>query len=281
MLADAGHSLTVDVPPGDVELEGDALRLSQVLSNLLVNAIRYTPRGGKLTVRARLLDGRLELAVHDTGMGMDPSRIESMFEMFTQGEAGADSTQGLGIGLALVKSLVDLHGGQVSAHSDGPGKGSEFHVVLPGAVAVAALPAAMPARAPIRTLDAKKRRGFVLVADDNGDAGWGMAKLLEIAGFETTRVTNGENALQAMGQHRFDAAVIDIGMPDISGHEVARRARATDWGKKMVLIAATGWGQASDEREATQAGFDAHLTKPVDARKLGVLLDELLASRRG
>jgi two-component system CheB/CheR fusion protein len=279
MLADAGHSLTVDVPPTDVELDGDALRLGQVLSNLLVNAIRYTPRGGKLTVRGRLVDAKLELVVRDTGVGMDPERIEAMFEMFTQGEAGAD-TQGLGIGLALVKSLVELHGGRVSAHSEGPGCGSEFRVVLPGAVAVAAPVAAIPTRPPIAGAKAVNKRGLVLVADDNGDAGWGMAKLLEIAGFETTRVTNGEQALHAMGQRQFDAAVIDIGMPDISGHEVARRARAEEWGRRMVLVAATGWGQDSDAREATQAGFDAHLTKPVDARKLATLLDELLASAR-
>jgi two-component system CheB/CheR fusion protein len=277
LLKQAGHDLTVELPPHDVELEGDGLRLAQVLSNLLSNAIRYTPRGGKLSLAARLVDGALELAVRDTGLGMEPQRIESMFEMFTQGEAGAESTQGLGIGLALVKNLVELHGGKVSAHSEGQGQGSEFHVRLPGAAPVAPQ-ASSPAHAgPVA--EGKRGRGLVLIADDNNDAGWGMAKLLEIAGFQTLRTTSGEQALEVMDKRQPVAAVLDIGMPDISGHEVARRARATEWGRRMVLVAATGWGQDSDAREAAQAGFDAHLTKPVDVRKLAALLDELLAKR--
>ncbi|HTH78643.1 MAG TPA: chemotaxis protein CheB [Ramlibacter sp.] len=278
LLQEAGHTLNLDMPPGDIELDGDAARLGQVLSNLLANAIRYTPWGGTIAVGAKLVAGELEMTVKDSGMGMDPAEIESMFEMFTQGASGKDRAQGLGIGLALVKSLVEMHGGRVSAQSAGPGKGSEFRVVLPGAVASARAPADSG-----NARDAKPatcRRGLVVVADDNEDAGWGMAKMLELSGFGTVRVTSGTEALKVIELRRPDAAVIDIGMPDLIGHEVARRVRAADWGRKIVLVAATGWGQEADEREAAAAGFDAHMTKPVDARKLVAVLDSLLAARR-
>jgi two-component system, chemotaxis family, CheB/CheR fusion protein len=280
LLAEAGHSLQVDVPREEIEVPGDSLRLGQVLSNLLANAIRYTPRGGRLTVRARLVLDRLELTVRDNGVGMEPGRIRSMFEMFTQGGDGAGSSQGLGIGLALVKNIVELHGGSVTAKSEGPGRGSEFRIVLPGAHVVAAAvsqPSAPDAK--LRPADGRKRRQ-VLIADDNTDAGWGMARLLELSGFETLHVESGEAALAALAQRRPEAAVIDISMPDIDGHEVARRARAADWGRHMVLVAATGYGQEADERAALSAGFDAHLTKPVDVRRLAVLLDDLLAKKR-
>jgi two-component system CheB/CheR fusion protein len=275
LLAEAGHALELRMPQRDVELEGDALRLGQVVSNLLANAIRYTPRGGKITLEAALEGGQLAIVVTDTGVGMEPSRTEQMFDMFTQGEAG-ERVQGLGIGLALVKNIVELHGGRVTARSEGTGRGSEFRVELPGAKAVAKAPAptATPAPGP------RKKRGTIVIADDNPDAGWGMAKLLELAGFEAVQARSGQEALEAMEQRKPDAAVLDIGMPDLDGHEVARRARRAAWGKRMVLIAATGWGQQADQEQASAAGFDAHLTKPVDARKLVALLDELVAAKR-
>jgi two-component system, chemotaxis family, CheB/CheR fusion protein len=275
LLAEAGHTLSVDLPPGDVELEGDALRLSQVLSNLLVNAIRYTPRAGRITLAARLDGDRLALTVTDTGIGMEPARIASMFEMFTQGAGAADRAHGLGIGLALVKNIVELHGGRVSARSEGPGRGSEFCVELPNARRVAAAQGDAPATSAVRPVE---KRGLILVADDNTDAGWGVAKLLEISGYETLRARDGAEALAVMQQRKPQAAIIDIGMPGIDGHEVARRARAAKWGQRMALIAATGWGQEADESAALEAGFDAHMTKPLDMRRLSGLLDDLLAS---
>jgi two-component system CheB/CheR fusion protein len=275
VLQEAGHVLTVDLETHDVELAGDALRLSQVVSNLLTNAIRYTPQGGKIALRGRLDGETLVITVKDNGAGIEPQRIADMFEMFTQGDASRSAAHGLGIGLALVKSIVELHGGEVSAQSQGPGRGSEFTVRLPGASATRSNAGGVPGTP---AAAAKKSRGLVLIADDNADAGWGVAKLLEITGFETVLARSGEEALAAMEKHKPDAAVLDIGMPDIDGHEVARRARCASWGKRMALVAATGWGQQADEREAIAAGFDAHMTKPVDVRRLASLLDERIAA---
>jgi len=281
LLDDASHTFKLDLGNEDIELDGDPLRLVQMLSNLLGNAIKYTPRNGTITVKVRLEDDALELLVADTGIGMDPQRIPTMFEMFAQAEPAEDRTHGLGIGLALVKNIVELHGGQISARSDGFGKGSEFLVVLPGARSVAPTgtpTGSVPQAQPVAS-SAPQARGLILVADDNEDAGWGVAKLLEMDGFETARVCSGTEALREIERLKPSAAVVDIGMPDLSGHEVARRARATAWGRQMVLIAATGWGQDADRREALAAGFDAHMTKPVDAAKLCKMLDELLSSK--
>jgi two-component system CheB/CheR fusion protein len=276
LLEEAGHRLSVDLPAKDVELEGDALRLGQVLSNLLGNAIRYTPQGGQVTLRARLVSGRLEISVKDTGIGMEPGSIDALFEMFAQELPAHDGSHGLGIGLALVKSIVEMHGGEVTAHSAGRGKGSEFRVSLPGAVAVTAPAAPEASRAPD---DASASRGLILVADDNADAGWGMSKLLELAGFETVCVRSGAAALAALREHKFGAAVLDIGMPDLTGHQIAQHIRRSPGGTDIALIAATGWGQQSDELAALAAGFDAHMAKPVDTRKLVSLIDELVQAR--
>jgi two-component system CheB/CheR fusion protein len=275
LLSESGHSLTVYLPPGDIEIDGDALRLGQVVTNLLANAFRYTPRGGRVVLRAHYDDGSLQISVKDSGIGMAPDRIEAMFELFTQGDTVAGHSQGLGIGLALVKQLVELHGGEVHAYSEGVGKGCEFRISLPHARPFSGLP---PSPGPDATGPKKSVR--VLVADDNVDAGWGLAKLLELRGFETLRVHGGLEALEAMREHNPQAAVIDIGMPDLGGHEVARRARAAPWGRSMVLIAATGWGQEADEQAALAAGFDAHMTKPVNVQRLSNTIDTLLAARR-
>jgi two-component system CheB/CheR fusion protein len=174
---------------------------------------------------------------------------------------------------------VELHGGRVEAFSEGPGKGSEFRVTLPATRAAVVSP--QPSAAPEPVESARGKQGLMLIADDNADAAWGLAKLLEIAGYSTLRVYGGRDALKECAQRRPDACVIDIGMPDLNGNEVARQVRQAEWGKRMVLIAATGWGQESDEREAMAAGFDAFMTKPVDQRKLSMLLDQLLAAKRG
>lgn len=279
MLEAAGHRLEIDLPPYPIVLHADALRLGQVIANLLGNAIKYTHPGGRIELKAKLEGSDAVITLSDNGMGMDPGQISRMFEMFAQAQPVADRSHGLGIGLALVKSLVEMHGGRIEASSAGPGQGSEFRVTLPGARrGTPAAPAPAPAAG--RPSSATGARGLILIADDNLDAGWGMARLLELAGFATTRVKGGVEAVAETARQRPDVAIIDIGMPDLDGHEVARQIRRTEWGKKMVLIAATGWGQEADEREAMSAGFDAHMTKPVDLRKVSALVDGLLAARR-
>jgi two-component system, chemotaxis family, CheB/CheR fusion protein len=280
LLESAGHDFSLDMPSDPVELDADPLRLGQVLSNLLTNAIKYTPAGGRIALKARLEAGQLVVSVTDSGSGFEPSQAERMFEMYAQVQPGSDRSHGLGIGLALVKNIVELHGGRISAFSAGPGKGSEFRVVLPASRAAKAAPAPIAVQPPALAGAKAKKRGLVIIADDNVDAGWGIARLLEIAGFETLRVRGGVEAVKQIRKHKPDAGIIDIGMPDLNGHEVARQVRQTEWGKQMVMIAATGWGQESDQREAIAAGFDAHMTKPVDLRKLSALVDELLAAKR-
>jgi two-component system, chemotaxis family, CheB/CheR fusion protein len=287
LLEAARHSLKVELPPHVIEIDGDPLRLGQVLSNLLSNAIKYTPPGGTIIIKGALEGERAILSVTDTGAGMDPAQIENMFEMFTQAQPVKDRTQGgLGIGLALVRNIVELHGGKVEATSAGPGKGSQFRVILPArrgadtTARVSEAPAAPDVPAITPPSPAARKRGLILIADDNVDAGWGIARLLEIAGFATTRASGGLEAVKETRRQKPDVGIIDIGMPDLNGHEVARQIRETEWGKHMVLIAATGWGQESDAREAIESGFDAHMTKPVDLRQLSAVVDDLLARKR-
>jgi two-component system CheB/CheR fusion protein len=279
-LETMGHRLDLDLPDYSVEIDADPLRLGQVIANLLANSIKYTQRGGSIGLKARLAGQQVVISIIDNGMGMEPGQIESMFEMFAQAQPVPDRDHGLGIGLALVRSIVEMHGGKVQAFSPGTGQGSEFRVTLPGARRLENA-AASREPAPVAPLPAAaKKRGLVLIADDNVDAGWGMAKLLEIAGFSTFRVKGGMDAVKEARRQKPDVGIIDIGMPDLNGHDVARQIRQTEWGQHMVLIAATGWGQDADEREAMAAGFDTHMTKPVDLRKLSATVDELLARKR-
>jgi two-component system, chemotaxis family, CheB/CheR fusion protein len=281
MLASAGHRLMLDLPDHEVELQADRLRIVQVLTNLLSNAIKYTPPGGRIALTAKMSGNHVTIAIADSGIGMEADQIGRMFEMYAQGQGGADPSYGLGIGLALAKNIVEMHGGKIEATSAGQGRGSEFRVSLPAARGGARVRAPAPVAAtPEPAVHGRKQRGLILIADDNVDASWGIARLLEIAGFSTVRVRGGIEALKEARHQRPDAAIVDIGMPDLSGHEVARQIRQNEWGKQMVLIAATGWGQESDERESLAAGFDAHMTKPVDLRKLSATMDELLLKKR-
>ncbi len=280
MLDAAGHTLTLELPGDPIELDADPLRLNQVLSNLLTNAIKYTHPGGKIRLAVKLEGEQVLITVTDNGVGMQPQDIDRMFEMFAQADAMASrANAGLGIGLALVRSIVDLHGGSVEASSPGLGLGSELRVRLPAhRVAVAPPEPAAPAVAAPPPRHPGKR-GLILIADDNVDASWGTAKLLEMSGFATVRVPGGLEAVKECARLQPQVAILDIGMPDLDGHDVARQIRATAWGRGMVLIAATGWGQESDERKALEAGFDAHMTKPLDLRRLSAAIDELLAQR--
>jgi two-component system CheB/CheR fusion protein len=271
LLDAARHTLEVDLPAGPVELDADPVRLSQVLSNLLANAARYTPAGGVVALRARTEGGEAVITVEDNGIGMEPARIPGLFEMFAQGPDDAGKSHGLGIGLALVRNIMALHGGTVSADSAGPGKGSTFTVRLPLPGPQVAAPDGAGA-ATLAVANAQAAPCLVLVADDNPDAAWSVGKMLESLGCEVVTANDGPTALAVAEARRPDVALLDIGMPVLSGHDVARRIRAAPWGTGILLVAATGWGQESDRLAATQAGFDEHLVKPVDLQTLRKLV---------
>jgi signal transduction histidine kinase len=270
------HTLEVERAGQDVIVTADPLRLSQAIANLLTNAAKYTAEGGRIRVSTRLESDALCIVVADNGIGFDAAAREQMFEMFAQVHA-ADAMHaegGLGIGLALVRALVGLHGGTVEADSAGPGQGSEFTIKLPrsllrGAELVAA---AVPVASP--TADAARCR--VLVTDDNRDSADTLAMVLGQSGFDTLVAYDGNTALDLARASGPAAAIIDIGMPGLTGDEVARRMRSQSWGRSMLLIAMTGWGQAQDKERSLAAGFDAHLTKPVDPQELERLLAEFL-----
>lgn len=255
--------LCLVLPDEPVVLDADPLRLAQVLSNLLTNAGRYSHPGSRIELAARVEGDRLVLRVEDEGVGLAPESISHVFEMFSQIEGGTGmSDGGLGIGLALVKGLTELHGGQVEAHSRGLGQGSAFVVRLP-------LPPQAPvSAAPAGAEHAGAERRKVLIADDNHDAADSLSMLFELAGHEVRVAHSGRAALSIAQAFRPDTAVIDIGMPDLNGHEVARQLRQAPWGGAMHLIALTGWGQEEDRRRSSEAGFDHHLSKPVDADRL-------------
>ena len=280
------HVLELQVAHEEIPLDADPVRLGQVLSNLLSNAAKYTPARGRIVLSVRTEGRDAVFEVADDGIGMEPDTIETLFEMFVQGDradAHARAGGGLGIGLALVRNIVELHGGTVQGESEGLGRGSRFTVRLPAARASAHAPQAASPHA--ATDDREDRDGparlqRLLLADDNIDALWGMGQVLGAAGFQVETAHNGIDALRVAREQHPDAAVLDIGMPGLDGHEVARCIRAEPWGRDMVLIAATGWGQPADRAAALAAGFDAHVVKPVTAGELQRLLRAQEAARQ-
>jgi len=264
------HHLTVCLPPEPIEVDVDPLRLSQVFSNLLTNAAKYTEPGGRIELNARAEHGGVSITVRDSGVGLEPESISQIFEMFSQVKSTLHhAAGGLGIGLALVKGLVELHGGHVSAASAGLGCGSEFCVWLPARVSGARVPERSSPQP--QTGQVQMRR--ILVVDDNEDAARSLGLLLELAGHELYLAHDGEQAVAMALQLKPDIALVDIGLPKLNGYGVARSVRAAPLGQHMVLIALTGWGQDEDKRRALAAGFDFHLTKPVDP----ALVDALIA----
>jgi CheY-like chemotaxis protein len=269
--------LEVVLGPEPVDLIVDPLRLAQALSNLLMNAAKYTDPGGTIALSAqREAGGGVAITVTDTGIGLQEASLAKVFEMFSQVEGALERSQGgLGIGLALVKGLVQLHGGTVEATSPGPGQGSTFTVRLPSSCVVGDLLVGTTSAAPA-TATANDVAGHrVLVADDNRDAADSLTMLLQIGGHEVYTVHSGSEALEVAERERPDACILDIGMPGMSGYDVARRIRASDWGKDLLLIAVTGWGQGQDVARARAAGFDRHCTKPVDVAELERELQKL------
>jgi CheY-like chemotaxis protein len=266
-LVDKGrHRLEVELRDEPLGVRGDPVRLAQVVSNLLNNAARYTDDGGRITLEGFADAGEAVLRVHDNGSGLSEEALVGVFDMFTQADASDTRAQhGLGIGLALVRNLVEMHGGVVNAYSDGPGLGSTFEVRLP-LLDTARLH--HPARAP-QTVPALTRR--VLVVDDNRDAADTLAHLLRQAGAPVQVAYNGPVALNLVESFAPDVVVLDLGMPGMSGLDVARQIRKRPE-PQPVLVALTGWGQSQDRELTRVAGFDHHLTKPVDFAELQALL---------
>jgi len=273
------HRLTIELPDQALMLTVDPLRLSQALSNLLTNSAKYMDEGGQIILRVSLSSEELVLSVKDTGIGVEPEALAGLFEMFSQvNSAIARSEGGLGIGLSLVKGLISLHGGTIDARSSGAGQGSEFTIHLPRTV-VAPIPAKTEEPPPAQPNTASGRS--VLLADDNRDAADSLAMLLEMNGHRVTVGYNGEQALRLARQSVPSVMILDIGMPDITGYEVARRVRDEPWGANVYLIAVTGWGQTEDKARATAAGFDHHLTKPVDPDEVENILRAFFMRQTG
>jgi PAS domain S-box-containing protein len=274
----SGHRLTVLLPPEPIPLDADPTRLAQVFSNLLTNAAKYTDAGGQIRLTAsRDCHGEVAVSVQDTGIGIAADHLPRLFEMFSQVKTALERSQGgLGIGLSLVKGLVEMHGGTVQARSDGVGKGSEFIVRLPVAEE---MPTPESPESGSGNEAAARPGNRVLVADDNRDAADSLGLMLRLGGHIVHAVHDGQEAVDAAGWFRPDLALLDIGMPKLNGFEAARHIREQPWGKTMVLVAVTGWGQEEDRRRATEAGFDLHLTKPVDPDALEKLLAGLAAGR--
>ncbi|AKJ30384.1 GAF domain-containing protein [Caldimonas brevitalea] len=272
------HSLTLDLPSEPVWLQADPLRFAQILANLLTNAAKYTDPGGRLVLRAHCEGGELFTSVRDNGIGLERSALRSIFGMFTQATASLDRSQGgLGIGLALVRGLVELHGGGVEAHSEGPGRGSEFIVRLPlGRAGHGGLPAATTSGDAVQA--ARTRR--VLVADDNRDAAETLSAFLQMQGHDVRTAYDGQQALAVAQEFRPEVCLLDIGMPRLNGFQVASRLRETH-ARPPVMIALTGWGQEADKQRTLQAGFDRHFTKPVDLGTLEKAMRTLLEAPKG
>ena len=267
------HQLTIELPTEKISLSVDSLRISQSLSNLLTNSAKYTDSGGDIALKVALSSEEITLSVKDTGIGFELDTLPDLFEMFSQvNPAIARSEGGLGIGLALVKGLVGLHEGRVDATSAGPGLGSEFTIHLPRSLVVMETTSNAVEVAQLSSKEELQHR--VLLADDNRDAVDSLAMLLEINGHAISVAYNGSEALTLARQSLPHAMILDIGMPDMTGYEVARQIRAEPWGGSVLLIAVTGWGQKEDKSRALSAGFDHHLTKPVDMNEVEELLQQ-------
>jgi PAS domain S-box-containing protein len=266
LIESHGHELQVELPIEPLELEADVTRMVQVLSNLLNNAAKYTPQRGRITLSCWREDGQAVIAVADNGIGIPLDAIGSVFEMFTQVRGSLDRAQGgLGIGLSLVRRLVELHGGRVGAFSSGRGQGSTFTVRLPLRPGT---PHARPAETPAAQADGLAPRLRVLVVDDNQDAAESLVALLDILGHAAFVAHDGPQGLRMASEMAPDLVLLDIGLPGMSGYDVARAIRRSDQLPRMVLIALTGWGGQSDQQASQEAGFDQHLTKPVSLEAL-------------
>ena len=274
-IAQAGHELVIEIPPEPIYVDADLTRLAQVFSNLLNNAAKYTERGGRIQLTVQHRGSEAVVSVKDNGIGIPTHMLPHVFEMFTQVDRNLERSQGgLGIGLSIVKRLVEMHGGSVEVRSDGDGRGSDFVVRLPVDLSVVGDQPFDEAKAVRPTAHYR-----ILVVDDNVDSAESLTMLLTIMGHETRAAHDGLEALDVAAAFRPEVMLLDIGMPKLDGFEVCRRIRQQAWGKEMVVIALTGWGQEEDKRRTLAAGVDAHLVKPVVPAALEELLAELTAAR--
>jgi len=277
----ARHQLRVTLPPEPLYVEGDRTRLTQIVTNLVDNAAKYTDPGGRIWLTAEREGTEAVIRVKDSGIGIDPAVLPRIFDMFTQAGLSLERSQGgLGVGLALVDRLVKLHGGSVSAHSGGLGKGSQFTIRLP---ALQAHRQAAPELRPAAPLGPEKHCR-ILVVDDNQDSADSLAMLLNMLGHEVKTANDGERALVTAAEFRPDVAILDIGLPKVNGYELAKQIREQPWGRDVVLVALTGWGQEQHRRRSAESGFNHHLTKPVEFDVLQQILaaaDSCLPERNG
>ncbi|HEX7121479.1 MAG TPA: PAS domain S-box protein [Gemmatimonadaceae bacterium] len=272
-IEQGGHDLTISLPPERVDVDADATRLAQVFANLLNNAAKFTHPGGHIRLSVQRQGDEAVVTVHDNGVGIPQEMLTAVFEMFTQVDHSLERVHGgLGIGLSLVKRIVEKHGGTVTARSDGPGKGSEFIVRLPLATS-----SEEPAHS--RAQPVLRGQGLrVLVVDDNRDAAVSLAMVLQMLGEETRTAHDGLEALEVAAEFEPDVILLDLGMPRLNGFDAARKLRERAWRRRPVLVALTGWGQEDDQRRSREAGFDAHVVKPVEPAVLAQMLAQLRIS---
>jgi signal transduction histidine kinase len=277
MIAAKQHNVSVDVHEPALYVDADRVRLTQIFSNLITNAAKYTDAGGKIDMQVLREERTIVIRVIDSGIGISAGTLPNVFTMFSQVTSALDRSEGgLGIGLALAKSLVEMHGGTISAHSEGLGRGSEFVVRLPQAQAQAQpLTPPLPVQSATLPIEVSTRR--VLIADDNRDTADSLAALLELEGNQVRAAYDGEKALELAAAFQPSVILLDIGMPKMNGYEVAKHIREQSWGKAMTLVAITGWGQADDKRHASAAGFDHHLTKPITLKALQSVVSGIVA----
>jgi signal transduction histidine kinase/ActR/RegA family two-component response regulator len=268
---DAGkHVLELSMPDVELSLEGDLARLSQALSNLLINAANYTPEGGRIVLSVRYESGEAVITVRDNGIGISREILPRVFDTFAQ--VPGRSQSGLAIGLSLARRVVDMHGGSIMAHSDGPGSGSEFVIRLPEVHEVNRKETDVLQE---RDYSASATLRKILVVDDNADVAESMTMLLQLLGSDVRTAGDGYKAIEVAGEFLPEIVMLDIGLPGRDGLETAREIRRQPWGRNMVLIAVTGWGQDSDFRRSREAGFDHHIVKPMDPDVLMELLDSV------
>jgi CheY-like chemotaxis protein len=267
-----GHELTVTVQPPPLYLNADPTRLVEVVGNLLNNACKFTDKGGRISLTVERESGQAVIRVRDTGIGIAADQLPRIFDMFTQVDTSLErSVSGLGIGLTLVKKLVEMHDGAVEAHSAGMGQGSEFVVRLPILAETPQAPPPEPTASEPTTSTARR----ILVVDDNRDSARSLAMLLKLTGHETHTAYDGLEAVEAAEKFHPDVILLDIGLPKLNGYQACRCIREQPWSNGMVLVALTGWGQEEDRQKSKEAGFNGHLVKPVDYAALMKLLAEL------